>query len=212
METYESDLAVGRAESAAVVDSVLASGYDVIMVPSNSTLVGIANRAGYPVLTVPAGEGTSNAGRNPVGVTFVGTAGSEASLLAAGYAFEQGHTYDRRAPGVTNPSMWRCTPGGSFFTGELCNPGDEGEALAELVDGVGPGRSWATLVGQIQSAKSDGRQPAACSLIDALVSNVPGRSGRGVPAPTTASITTEASRLAAVTGCAPPRRVMVIGR
>ncbi|TDC52011.1 hypothetical protein E1212_10415 [Jiangella ureilytica] len=92
------------------------------MVPSNSTLVGIADRAGYPVLTVPAGEGTGNAGRNPIGVTFVEAAGSEASLLAAGYAFEQGHSYVRRAPGVTNPSMWRCTRGGSFFTGELCNP------------------------------------------------------------------------------------------
>ncbi|MBB5786377.1 amidase family protein [Jiangella mangrovi] len=204
LETYESDLSVGRAESAAVIDSVLASGYDVIMVPSNSTLVGIADRAGYPVLTVPAGEGTGNAGRNPIGVTFVGTAGSEASLLAAGYAFEQGHSYGRRAPGVTNPSMWRCTPGGSFFTGELCNPGDSGEALAELVDGLGPGRSWASIVANIQDAKSDDRQAAACSLIDALVANV-GRSGRGVPAATGSSITAEASRVAAVTGCAPPR-------
>lgn len=205
LDTYESDLAVGKAESAAVIDSVLASGYDVIMVPSNSTLVGIADRAGYPVLTVPAGEGTGGAGRNPIGVTFVGTAGSEASLLAAGYAFEQGHSYDRRAPGMTNPSMWRCTPGGSFFTGELCNPGDEGEALAELVDGVGPGRSWASIVANIQDAKTDDRTVAACSLIDALVSNV-GRSSRGVSAATATSITTEASRLAAVTGCEPPRR------
>lgn len=203
METYESDLAVGRAESAAVIDSVLASGYDVIMVPSNSTLVGIADRAGYPVLTVPAGEGTGSAGRNPIGVTFVGTAGSEATLLAAGYAFEQGHSYERRAPGITNPSMWRCTPGGSFFTGELCNPGDHGEALAELVDGVGPGRSWTSLVANIQEAMSDGRTAAACSLIDALVANVNGKSARGVHAATAASVITEATRLAAITGCEP---------
>lgn len=206
LDTYESDLAVGRSESRAVIDSVLASGYDVIMVPSNSSLVGIADRAGYPVLTVPAGEGTGNAGRNPIGVTFVGTAGSEASLLAAGYAFEQSHSYTRRAPGVTNPSMWRCTPGGSFFTGELCNPGDSGEALAELVDDVGPGRSWASIVTNIQSAKSDDRPVVACSLIDALVANVNGKSARGVSAATAASISTEASRLAAVTGCEPRRK------
>jgi hypothetical protein len=77
--------------------------------------------------------------------------------------------------------------------------------LAELVDGVGPGRSWASIVANIQDAKSDDRPVVACSLIDALVSNV-GRSGRGVPAATTTSITTEASRLAAITGCEPSRR------
>ena len=32
--------------------------------------------------------------------------------------------YTRRAPSVTNPSMYRCVPGSAFFSGELCNPGD----------------------------------------------------------------------------------------
>jgi len=49
---------------------------------SSSTL---AATAGYPHLTVPAGyiDGL------PVGLSFIGTAGAEASLLAAGFAFER---------------------------------------------------------------------------------------------------------------------------
>jgi hypothetical protein len=40
----------------AVIDNILNSGpYDAIVVPAGSTLVGIADRAGYPVLTVPVG-------------------------------------------------------------------------------------------------------------------------------------------------------------
>lgn len=42
--------------------------------------------AGYPHLTVPMGE----VGGMPVGLSFVGTAWSEATLLNLGYAFEQG--------------------------------------------------------------------------------------------------------------------------
>ena len=93
------------------------------MVPSGDALVGVADRAGYPVLTVPAGYGTGGAGRNPIGVTFIGTAGSEAKLLGAGYAFEQA-TNVRQAPSYTNPSMWRCVPGSTFFSPHHCHPGD----------------------------------------------------------------------------------------
>ena len=90
------------------------------MVPAGNALIGIADRAGYPVLTVPAGYGT---GRNPVGVTFVGTAGSEAAVLAAGYAYEQASNV-RLAPSFTNPSMFRCVPGSTFFSPHHCHPGD----------------------------------------------------------------------------------------
>jgi amidase len=41
--------------------------------------------AGYPHLTVPAGE---SAGL-PVGLSFIGPAWSEQTLLSLGYAFEQ---------------------------------------------------------------------------------------------------------------------------
>ena len=96
------------------------------MVPSGNALVGIADRAGYPVLTVPAGYGTGGAGRNPIGVTFVGKAGGEAELLNAGYAFEQA-TNVRLAPSCTNPSMFRCVPGSTFFSPHHCHPGDAAE-------------------------------------------------------------------------------------
>lgn len=122
-ELYESDKTSGVASNKAVIDAILATA-DVIMVPSGHALVGIADRAGYPVLTVPAGEGTAGAGRNPIGVTFVGKAFGEGMLLAAGYAFEQASPYKRRAPSITNPSMYRCVPGSAFFTAELCHPGD----------------------------------------------------------------------------------------
>ena len=99
------------------------------MVPSGNALVGIADRAGYPVLTVPAGYGTGGAGRNPIGVTFVGTACSEAKLLADGYAFEQA-TNVRLAPSLTNPSMWRCVPGSAFFSAAPLQPGRPAVATA----------------------------------------------------------------------------------
>ena len=126
--TYLTNLSTGKASNAALIDTILNNGtsgdtsddFDVIAVPSGNALVGIADRAGYPVLTVPAGF---SANHDPQGVTFVGPAYSEDKLLAYGYAFEQA-TKIRLAPSVTNPSMWRCVPGSTFFTGEFCNPGD----------------------------------------------------------------------------------------
>jgi Asp-tRNA(Asn)/Glu-tRNA(Gln) amidotransferase A subunit family amidase len=128
---YESDRATGKAASQAVIDALLNGGtpddpsddVEVIVVPSGDSLVGIADRAGYPVLTVPAGYGTGSRGRNPIGVTFVGAAFDEADLLAAGYAFEQA-TSVRLAPSFTNPSMFRCVPGSTFFAPYNCHPGD----------------------------------------------------------------------------------------
>ena len=122
LSSFESDLAAGKASNAALIDGLLADT-DVIMVPSGHALVGIADRAGYPVLTVPAGYGTGSAGRNPIGVTFVAKAGDEAGLLGAGYAFEQA-TNVRLAPSYTNPSMFRCVEGSFFFSPHHCHPGD----------------------------------------------------------------------------------------
>ncbi|MEW9533361.1 amidase family protein [Microbispora sp. NPDC049125] len=130
---YKADLDAGRSSSRALIDNVLTNGtpddksddFDAVMVPGGSPLIGYADRAGYPALTLPAGYGAtaSSSGHNPVGVTLVGTAFSESTLLADGYALEQA-TNVRLAPSYTNPSMWRCVPGSTFFTGELCNPGD----------------------------------------------------------------------------------------
>ena len=54
---------------------------------------GAAAVAGYPHLTVPMGQVDGL----PVGLSFIGTAWSDASLLAYGYAFEQA-THARQAP------------------------------------------------------------------------------------------------------------------
>ena len=128
---YEADKAAGRSSSRELIDTILDNGtpgdtsddFDLVVVPSGNSLVGVADRAGYPVLTVPAGYGTGGAGRNPIGVTFVGAALSEAKLLGAGYAYEQA-TNVRLAPSWTNPSMWRCVPGSTFYSPHHCHPGD----------------------------------------------------------------------------------------
>src|SRR5882757_10638670 len=102
------------------------------MVPSGSSLVGVADRAGYPVLSVPAGFAVQNSstGGDPIGVEFIGTSYSEAELLADAYALEQGlkaretgPAYMQSAgnptfsgvPSETNQNMWRCLTGSAFF-------------------------------------------------------------------------------------------------
>ena len=147
---YDADLAAGKAADKATIDTLLNNGtegdtsddLDLIAVPQGNALVAIADRAGYPVLTVPAGYGTGSAGRNPVGIVFVAAAYEEAELLADGYAFEQatdvrelGPDYDGEAFGVqplvggsgapsyTNPSMWRCVELSDFYSPHHCRPG-----------------------------------------------------------------------------------------
>ncbi|HXB16764.1 MAG TPA: amidase family protein [Solirubrobacteraceae bacterium] len=142
--TYEENLAKGRKEAQELIDGILKSGGDsAIMAPSGSPLVGIADRAGYPVLTVPAGFAAQNSstGGDPIGVDFIGTAFSEAGLLADGYAFEQGtkarqtgpaymvsETFPNPglsgAPSETNQSMFRCVLGSAFYKAYDCNPGE----------------------------------------------------------------------------------------
>lgn len=128
---YEADKAAGKSGAQAIIDDILTNGtpgdtsddFDAIVVPSGNSAIGVADRAGYPVLTVPAGYGTAGAGRNPIGIMFIGGAFSEAKLLAAGYAFEQA-TNVRQAPSFTNPSMWRCVAYSFFFKPYNCHPGD----------------------------------------------------------------------------------------
>ena len=55
LTNYEADKAAGLASNRALIDALLADT-DVIAVPSGNALVNIADRAGYPVLTVPAGN------------------------------------------------------------------------------------------------------------------------------------------------------------
>jgi amidase len=145
--TYEAELAKGKADDQAVIDTALTGGgYSAIMVPQGSSLVGIADRAGYPVITLPAGFGLrdSQTGGDPIAVDLIGTKESEATLLADAYALEQGlkarqlgpefmrvsNPSVSGAPSETNQSMFRCVEGSAFYKPYDCNPGEVGfEAL-----------------------------------------------------------------------------------
>jgi amidase len=82
------------------IDRTLADhALDAILFPNNLG-AGIAAAAGYPSITVPAG--TTGEGE-PVGLTFTGTAFSEARLIALAYAFEQA-TRLRRPPPAPRPT------------------------------------------------------------------------------------------------------------
>ena len=95
------------------IDTALAANHlDAIVAPTNGpawvtnlqtgddftnfvSASGPAAIAGYPDLTVPAGYAIN--GQLPIGMSFFGTAFSEPSLIAMGYAFEQA-THARQAP------------------------------------------------------------------------------------------------------------------
>jgi amidase len=86
------------------IDATLtASGAAAIVTPSWHG-AGVAARAGYPSLVVPAGY--RRAGRRPFGVTFLGPARSEALLLGLGYAYEQAAAA-RQPVSEVNPSLLR---------------------------------------------------------------------------------------------------------
>ncbi|MCU1676596.1 MAG: hypothetical protein JWM93_1354, partial [Frankiales bacterium] len=107
---------------------------DGILTTSGGT-TGIGARAGYPQLTIPAGFSASS--RNPVGISFQGTAYSEAKLLAMGYAFEQA-TQARTGPAVTNPSIERCADVAQPkpFAERSCMP--SGEQIMASIGGAAP--------------------------------------------------------------------------
>ena len=102
---YASDREQGLTESRSAIDSVLeAQGLAAIVSASATTVVGA--RAGYPSVSVPAGYRDSD--RRPVALVFLGTAWTEATLLALA------HDYERAAqvwlpPTEVNPSLFRGT-------------------------------------------------------------------------------------------------------
>jgi amidase len=161
--TYETELAKGKTDDQTVIDTMLAAGANsAIMVPQGSSLVAIADRAGYPVITLPAGFGLrdSSTGGDPIAVDLIGTKESEATLLADAYALEQGlkarqlgpefmrvsNPSVSGAPSETNQSMFRCVEGSAFYKPYDCNPGEvgfgalkiAGEGKLEPVGGGGP--------------------------------------------------------------------------
>jgi amidase len=65
---------------------------------------GLAARAGWPSIVIPAGYAAGN--RRPVGIMLVGPAWADARLLALAYALEQALP-PRQPPRVINPALFR---------------------------------------------------------------------------------------------------------
>jgi amidase len=111
--TYRQERATATGSARNAIDSALAANHlDAIVAPTNGpawvtnlqtgddftnfvSASAPAAIAGYPDLTVPAGY--TNGGVLPIGMSFFGTAFSEPSLIAMGYAFEHA-TKARHAP------------------------------------------------------------------------------------------------------------------
>ena len=111
---YETNRDTGIATARQRIDSVLrAQSLDAILYFSNGS-AGIGARAQYPSVALPIGYDPAN-GR-PIGMTLLGTAYSEARLLALAYAYEQASLL-WRPPSEINPSLFRCaTPGVSHLS------------------------------------------------------------------------------------------------
>jgi len=86
------------------VDSVLAAHDAQAVVVPSWLGAGVGARAGYPSVIVPAGYRRSS--RRPFGVTFLGTARTEARLLSFAYDYEQASRL-RRPVSEINPSLLR---------------------------------------------------------------------------------------------------------
>jgi len=143
--TYEANLKAGKEQGAALLDAAL-GGRSALMIPATGTettkLLEAADRAGYPVLTLPAGFGVrdSSTGGDPIGIDLIGAKGGEAALLADAYGLEQGvrarqlgpefmraaNPTVSGAPSETNQSMFRCIVGSAFYKPYDCNPGEPG--------------------------------------------------------------------------------------
>jgi amidase len=107
--TYEADRDNGMAMARQRIDSVLKANDLGAIVFIGSGSAGIGARAQYPSVAVPIGYDPAN-GR-PIGMTFLGTAYTEAPLLSYAYAYEQASLL-WRPPSVVNPSLFRCASPG----------------------------------------------------------------------------------------------------
>jgi amidase len=106
---YETNRDTGVATARQRLDSVLqAQSLDAILFFGSGS-AGIGARAQYPSVAVPIGYDPAN-GR-PLGMSFLGTAFTEARLLALAFSYEQA-SLAWRPPTEVNPSLFRCaTPG-----------------------------------------------------------------------------------------------------
>ncbi|MEO3748772.1 amidase family protein [Plantactinospora sp. B5E13] len=102
---YETSRDTGITTARERIDSVLAAENLDAVVFVGSGSAGIGARAQYPSVAVPIGYDPAN-GR-PVGMSFLGTAWTEAELLALAYDYEQA-SLRWRPPSQVNPSLFRC--------------------------------------------------------------------------------------------------------
>lgn len=85
LEEYRATAESNRATCQAIMDGLLSDhGVDLLVSLSNY-LSGLYAPAGCPLVTVPAGYRESG---EPIGVAFVGTKGSDRTLIQAGFGFE----------------------------------------------------------------------------------------------------------------------------
>jgi amidase len=106
---YEADRDNGIATARDRIDAVLRAENLAAIVFAGSGSAGIGARAQYPSVAVPIGYDPAT-GR-PFGMSFLGTAYTEAKLLGFAYAYEQA-SREWRPPSVINPSMFRCAKPG----------------------------------------------------------------------------------------------------
>lgn len=81
-------------------DALFAQESVAALVGLDAPWTSVGAEAGYPTVTVPGGYD----GHEPHGVSFFGTAWSEAKLLSYAYAYEQG-SMRRQAPTVVTPTL-----------------------------------------------------------------------------------------------------------
>jgi amidase len=104
-DKYAADRAAGLEQSRARIDDALEQNDVTAILLRGSGSAGIGARAGYPTVIVPAGYSAAN--RRPVGLSFLGTAFSEAKLLGFAYDYEQA-SHMWRPPSQINPTLFQC--------------------------------------------------------------------------------------------------------
>jgi len=123
------------------IDAAIDSNNLTALVFPGSSSAGIAAKAGYPTVIVPAGYLSTS---SPYGIGFTGKQYSEATLISLAYSFEQA-TKIRRPPG----SALRILPAGTQiqptqvlnYASGTVGPVAPGEMVAIVGSGLGPTQS-----------------------------------------------------------------------